>query len=117
MTTALIETVQERVEGVAKGIDAYHTNVFVLLVFEGAFVKAVFGPFLSFNSAKDWGNLYSHSFLHSNSFTVKEIMRPVGVEEMAFVITPESNEPTLEDQGIHPKQAQIGDYIDPTVVP
>ncbi len=109
MTTALADTVQEGVEGVKEGIEAHHTNVFVLLDFGGSFVKTVYGPFRTFNSAKDWGLVYSESF------TVVELMRPRDIDEVGFVLTPNPREPTLEDQGIHRNQAEIGDYIDPNV--
>ena len=114
MTAALVkefaETVEDGVEGVAEGIEAHHTNVFVVINFEGPFVKTVYGPFRSFNSAKDWGNVYSNE-----AFTVMEIMRPRDVEDIAFVPTPKPHEPTLEDQGISQDQTQIGDYIDPNI--
>ena len=92
--------------------DARPTNVYVLLEFSTPKVgiQTVYGPFRSFNAAKDWG------IIHSTNFTIKEIMRPVGVEAVAFVLTKPSSEPTLEDQGIHPDQAQIGDYIDPNII-
>ena len=122
MTTALTDdlieelantarTVGEGVEGVAEGIEALNTNVYVVIAFEGPFAKTVYGPFRTFNSAKDWGNAYT------DAFTVMEIMRPRDVEEIGFVLTSAPAEPTLEDQGIHEKQSTIGDYIDPTVVP
>ena len=121
MTTALTEdlieelankarTVGEGVEGVAEGIEALNTNVFVVIAFEGPFVKTVYGPFRSRYAAKDWG------LINVTSFTIMEIMRPRDVEEVGFVLPLTPAEPTLEDQGIHPDQSQIGDYIDPNVV-
>ena len=109
MTAALAETAQEGTEGVGEGIEAHHTNVFAVIDFEGTFVKTIYGPFRSYNAAKDWGLAYSQSF------TVMEIMRPRDVEDVAFVLVPKSDEPTLEDQGMHPNQAEIGDYIDPNI--
>jgi hypothetical protein len=90
--------------------DAHSTNVYVLLEHIGReMINAVYGPFHSRNAAKDWG------LINVTSFTIMEIMRPKDVEEVGFVLTPAHTEPTLEDQGIHPEQAQIGDYIDPSV--
>ena len=115
MTTALTEDLQtaladkERKSAYDK---THNTNVYVLLEHFGrAQINAVYGPFRSRNAAKDWG------LVNVTSFTIMEIMRPRDVEEVGFVLTPVSEEPTLEDQGIHPEQAQIGDYVDPTVVP
>ena len=91
--------------------EGLHTNVYVVLDFSippHKIVDNVYGPFRSHNAAKDWG------LASSQSFTVMEIMRPVGVEDVGFVDTT-SKEPTLEDQGIHPDQTQIGDYIDPNI--
>ena len=110
MTAGLIvETAEEGVEGVAAGIEAHHTNVYVVIAFEGPFAKTVYGPFRTFNSAKDWGNAYT------DAFTVMEIMRPRDIEEIAFVVLPNLVEPTLEDQGISEQQTSIGDYIDPNI--
>ena len=110
--TATPETLERPTLESTSKHDAQHTNVYVVLDFlSGPLVSAVYGPFHSANAAKDWG------LMHSMSFTVAEIMRPQGVEEVAFVLAPKPKEPTLENQGIHPEQAQIGDYIDPTVVP
>jgi hypothetical protein len=93
--------------------DAHHTNVYVLLDYvkpseKPQFLNAVYGPFRSFNAAKDWG------LINSTNFSIMEISRPIGVEAIGFVDTTPA-EPTLEDQGIHPDHAQIGDYIDPNV--
>ena len=110
MTTALTDTVEDGVGGGTSDIEADHTNVFVLVEFAGSsLVIGVYGPFSSREAAKDWG------LVNCTSFTVAEIMRPYGVEDIAFILK-KPHEPTLEDQGIHPEQAQIGDYIDPDVV-
>ena len=114
MTTALTEDLQTALaDKERKSVyDATHnTNVYVLLEHIGrAQINAVYGPFHSRNAAKDWG------LVNVTSFTIMEIMRPKDVEEVGFVLTSASEEPTLEDQGIHSEQAQIGDYIDPNVV-
>ena len=117
MTTALTKDLQEALANKARktAIDSYDeahsTNVFVVLEHIGrSQINAVYGPFRSRYAAKDWG------LINVTSFTIMEIMRPRDVEEVGFVLTPVSEEPTLEDQGIHPEQAQIGDYIDPNVV-
>ncbi len=115
MTTALTEDLQTALADKERksAYDATHnTNVYVLLEHFGrAQINAIYGPFHSRNAAKDWG------LVNVNSFTIMEIMRPKDVEEVGFVLTSAPAEPTLEDQGIHPDQAKIGDYIDPTVVP
>ncbi len=91
--------------------EAHSTNIYVLLEHIGrSQINAVYGPFHSRNAAKDWG------LVNVTSFTIMEIMRPKDVEEVGFVLTSAPEEPTLEDQGIHPEQAQIGDYIDPNVI-
>lgn len=110
MTTLAPEALEQANDDMAEGIDAHHTNVFVLLDVKGSFIKTAYGPFRSFNAAKDWG------LINSPAFTVLEIMRPIGVETVGFVLTDPVQEPTLEDQGTHPDQAQIGDYIDPNIV-
>jgi hypothetical protein len=91
--------------------DAHNTNVYVVLEhLARQTINAVYGPFHSRNAAKDWG------LVNVSNFTIMEIMRPKDVEEIGFVLTPaETPEQTLEDQGIHRDQAQIGDYIDPNV--
>jgi len=113
MTTALTEDLQTALaDKERKSVyeATYNTNVYVLLEHIGrSQINAVYGPFHSRNAAKDWG------LINVSSFTIMEIMRPRDVEVVAFSLTPISPEPTLEDQGIHPEQAQIGDYIDPNV--
>ena len=106
MTTPLAETVKD-------GIEAYHTNVFVVLSFVKPYqiVDTVYGFFFSKRAAKSWGRV------NTTGYSIMEIMRPKDVEEVGFVLPLTPAEPTLEDQGIHPDQAKIGDYIDPTVVP
>jgi len=92
--------------------EAHHTNVYVVMSFAKPpyrIVDDIYGPFHSANAAKEWGRV------NTTGFTVKEIMRPIDVEEVAFVLAPEPHEPTLEDQGISQDQTQIGDYIDPNV--
>ena len=117
MTTELAEAVNTALADKARGAvtpmttkDAHHTNVYVLIEFSKPLIgiTAIYGPFRSFNAAKDWGIVYSENF------TIKEIMRPIGVEAIGFIDTTPA-EPTLEDQGIHEKQSQIGDYIDPSI--
>ena len=114
MTAALTEALQTALADKERksAYEATHnTNVYVVLEHIGRFnINAVYGPFHSRNAAKDWG------LVNTNSFTIMEIMRPKDVEEVGFILTSKSEEPTLEDQGIHPEQAQIGDYIDPNVV-
>lgn len=108
MTAALAETETESESDMAtKG--AHNTNVYVCLEYLGAMISAVYGPFISANAAKDWG------LANSFNFTIAEIMRPEGVEEIAFVLVPKPREPTLEDQGISKDQSEIGDFIDPSV--
>ena len=111
MTTALTEDLQTALadkERKSAFDDAHNTNVFVVLEHIGrSQINAVYGPFRSRESAKDWG------LINVASFTIMEIMRPPDSDDDRI----EESEPTLESQGIHPKQAQIGDYIDPTVVP
>ena len=114
MTTALTEDLQTALaDKERKSVyDATHnTNVYVVLEHVGrSQINAVYGLFRSRNTAKDWG------LINVTSFTIMEIMRPRDVEEVGFVLTTAPDEPTLEDQGIHPDQAQIGDYINPNVV-
>ena len=113
MTTAITEALQTALadkERKSAYDEAHSTNVYVVLEHIGrAQINAVYGPFHSRNAAKDWG------LVNVANFTIMEIMRPKDVEEVGFSLTPKSQEPTLEDQGIHPEQAQIGDYIDPNV--
>ena len=112
MTTALTEDLQEALADKARRekmiVGSNHTNVFVVIDFAGSLIIGVYGPFRSRNAGKDWG------LMNSSSFTVAEILRPEGLDEIAFVLKSPS-EPTLEDQGIHPDQTQIGDYIDPNI--
>ena len=92
--------------------EAHHTNVFVVLAYgDSPFVREVYGPFRSLTSGKDWG------IAHEKNFAVAEIMRPIGIEDVAFVLEDPNREPTLEDQGIHENQSQIGDYIDDYIDP
>jgi len=115
VTIALTESLQTALadkERKSAYEETLNTNVYVLLEHIGRTqINAVYGLFHSRNTAKDWG------LVNVNSFTIMEIMRPKDVEEVGFILTPAPAEPTLEDQGIHPDQSQIGDYIDPTVVP
>ena len=114
MTTALEEGLMEVLADKARGKPdsptepSHHTNVFVCIEFDPPFIRAIYGPFASYDSGKDWG------LVNVNNFSVMEIMRPLGVENVGFV-TLVPSEPTLEDQGIHPDQAEIGDYIDPNI--
>lgn len=115
MTTALTEDLQVALADQARQEDmttedAHHTNVFVCIDYDGSFIRSksassVYGPFRSFDAAKDWG------LANSVGFSVFEILRPRGVESVGFVLTTPT--PPRHDPG----QTQIGDYIDPTVVP
>ena len=113
MTTELTEDLQTALadkERKSAYEETLNTNVYVVLEYIGrSQINAVYGLFHSRNTAKDWG------LVNVTSFTIMEIMRPKDVEEVGFILTPEPTEPTLENQGIHQKQAQIGDYIDPSV--
>ncbi len=102
--TALTE-IETEVENMATE-DAHHTNVYVGIEFEGKFTARCFGPFRTAEEASSWCETHI-----IDEFEIHEIMRPVGVEDIAFSLV----ERTLEDQGIHPSQAEIGDYIDPNV--
>jgi hypothetical protein len=114
MTAALAKTeAKAKSESGMTTENAHNTNVYVLIdidpeTFVLTAAMTIYGPFRSYTAAKDWG------IAHSKSFTIEEIMRPIGVEAIGFIDT-SPKEPTLEDQGIHPDQAQIGDYIDPNV--
>ena len=109
MTGTLTE-IESEVETMATGT-AHHTNVFVVIAYgQTPFVREIFGPFRNPNAAKDWG------LANEQNFAIAEIMRPLDVEDIGFVITDPHHEPTLEDQGIHEKQAVIGDYIDPDIL-
>jgi len=110
VTTALTEDLQEVLADQARmsidNFEVHNTNVFVVLEHSGRYtITAVYGPFRSRDSAKDWG------LVNIASFTIMEIMRPQGVEAVGFVLT-------KPDSSRHdPGQTQIGDYVDPTVVP
>ncbi len=93
-------------------ISTYHTNVYVGIEFEGEFTKQCFGPFPTADEARSW--CHAHII---EGFEIHEIKRPAGVEDVAFYLTAHPPVERQTKEGISSDQTQIGDYIDPTVVP
>ncbi len=93
-------------------ISTHNTNVYVGIEFEDHFTSRCFGPFRTADEARNW--CHAHII---EGFEIHEIMRPDGVEDVAFYLTSSPPVEKLTKEGISSDQTQIGDYIDPTVVP
>ena len=93
-------------------ISTHHTNVYVGIEFEDHFTSRCFGPFRTADEARNW--CHAHII---EGFEIHEIMRPAGVEDVAFYLTANPPVERQTKEGISSDQTQIGDYIDPTVVP
>ncbi len=93
-------------------VPTHNTNVYVGIEFEGEFTTRCFGPFRTADEARSW--CHAHII---EGFEIHEIMRPVGVEDVSFYLTSSPPVEKLTKEGISSDQTQIGDYIDPTVVP